>query len=382
MAVKLEKATIRKYAKGLIDFINKGPSPYHVVDECKRQLLAKDFQELKEKDTWTIAPGGKYFIVNNFSTIFVIAVGGEFKPGNGFTIVGAHTDSPCLKVKPHSTKTKFNYTQVGVECYGGGIWHTWFDRDLTIAGRVVVRSRETHVHRLLRIQRPILRIPNICIHLARDEHLRFSPNKENHLVPILSTTVAQELNRPYSLANTPDHGFAHNHPPHLITEICKVLECIPENIMDFDLHLADTQPAAIGGLLDEFIFAPRMDNLFNCYTSLQGLFESLDTLEKDTNIRVVAMYDNEEVGSQSTQGAQSSVLQSILKRLSVGGSPVAYEEAIPKSFLVSADQAHAVHPNYADKHEHNHTPLLHGVSCHHLIYNYSSFLFYAKKHYE
>uniref|UniRef100_A0A1X7T6D9 DNA primase n=1 Tax=Amphimedon queenslandica TaxID=400682 RepID=A0A1X7T6D9_AMPQE len=131
-------------------------------------LMERNFTELKEKESWEIKPNGLYFVVNNFSTIIAFAVGGQYKPGNGFNAVGAHTDSPCLKV--------------GVECYGGGIWHTWFDRDLTVAGRVVVRSSKGLEHKLVHIKKPILCVPNVCIHLARDDHLKFAPNKENHMI--------------------------------------------------------------------------------------------------------------------------------------------------------------------------------------------------------
>ncbi|XP_019853573.1 PREDICTED: aspartyl aminopeptidase-like [Amphimedon queenslandica] len=359
-AFKLDRAAVLKSAEGLIDFVNKGPSPYHVVEECKRQLMERNFTELKEKESWEIKPNGLYFVVNNFSTIIAFAVGGQYKPGNGFNAVGAHTDSPCLKVKPRSNRSRCGYLQVGVECYGGGIWHTWFDRDLTVAGRVVVRSSEGLEHKLVHIKKPILCVPNVCIHLARDDHLKFAPNKENHILPVLATSTMQELQKPIDVSSCPAGSVARNHTPHLITLLCKDLSCSPGDVLDFDLHLADTQPATVGGALDEFIHAPRLDNLFNCYTALQGLFDSLPSLAEETNVRMVAMFDNEEVGSQSAQGAGSSLLEFIMRRISNGGSAVAFEESIPKSFLVSADQAHAIHPNYSEKHEYNHTPFLHG----------------------
>ena len=212
---------------------------------------------------------------------------------------------------------------------------------MCIRDRVVTRCRGLS-HNLVHIDKPILKIPNICIHLARDVHNQFAPNKENHILPVLATTVQQKLEKPVSVSSCTPPSTAGNHHPLLIAILSEAIGCNPDDIMDFDLHLADTQPAVIGGALDEFIFAARLDNLFNCYTGLQGLMNSLETLDSDTNIRMVALYDNEEVGSSSVQGAGSSFTEFVMRRLSVGGSSVAYEEAIPKSFLVSADQAHCV----------------------------------------
>ncbi|KAJ8307144.1 hypothetical protein KUTeg_015228 [Tegillarca granosa] len=265
------KATVVNAANQFIKFVNKCPSPFHVVDEIKKDLVKAGFKELREVDTWDIQPLNKYFVTRNQSTIIAFAVGGKFKPGNGFSIVGAHTDSPCLKVKPNSKKSKSGYMMVGVECYGGGTWHTWFDRDLTVAGRVLVKVSE---------------ISTKC--------------------PVLTTAVQAELQGDNSKQET----------------------------NEADAKQAEPTNQAIGGALDEFIFSPRLDNLVNAYCATQ-------------------------VGSQSAQGADSTLQELILRRLSAGGSATAFEEAIPKSFMISADQAHAVHPNYSEKHESNHQAALH-----------------------
>ncbi|CAD5116023.1 DgyrCDS4956 [Dimorphilus gyrociliatus] len=349
-------------AKRFINFINNSPSPYHgkkvaitAVHESASMLEAAGFKELKESEKWDIKPLDKYYMTKNKSTLIAFAVGGNYKPGNGFSIIGAHTDSPCLRVKPVSKKVKSGFVQVGVECYGGGTWHTWFDRDLTIAGRVLVKNNDNIVQKLIHVKRPILRVPNLAIHLNREMGTK---------LPVLATSIEEELQKGVKSSGAESSGqlsAQEKHQPLLIELICKELGIRPEQIVDFELCLADTQPAAIGGILEEFIFSPRLDNLHSSYCAIQGLINSLghDSLKSDSRIRMVSLFDNEEVGSQSAQGAMSTIQELILRRLSSGANPVAFEESISKSLMISSDMAHAVHPNYPDKHEDQHKPSLH-----------------------
>ena len=360
----IPKATALNVAKDFLKFIDASPSPYHAVEECKRRLVLAGFTEIRERDHWSLSPNKMYFLTRNQSTIIAFAIGGNYLPGNGFSIVGAHTDSPCLRVKVKSNRQKHGYIQVGTECYGGGNWSSWFDRDLKLAGRLLVSSGDNldDIHsKLIHITRPIMRVPHLAIHLQREMNDKFSINKESQLVPILATEAAAALNKPSCPSADNSMSCGSKHSNILMQTLSKHAEVVESRIVDFDLFLADQQPSAIGGVLEEFIYAPRLDNLLSCYAGLQGLIDSCSSLENEKNIRMVAFFDNEEVGSASAQGAGSSITEYVMRRLAADSrNPSAFEECIPKSFMISADAAHAVHPNYSDKHEENLRPTLHG----------------------
>jgi len=337
-----------------VDFVNASPTAFHAVDTSKKILNHSGFKQLSEKDKWTLEPNGKYYFTRNQSTIVAFAVGGKWKPGNGLNMLGAHTDSPHLELKPNSLTEANGYLQVAIQTYGGGLWTTWFDRDLTIAGRVLVKRGETFVSELVHIQRPILRVPTLAIHLDRDSGNKLEFNKQTQLLPILATSIANQLNESPNIA-----GEKRLHPPllHLLAEELKVSVA---DIKDFDLSVVDTQPAGLGGIFSEFIFSPRLDNLMMSFCGLTGLIESLEdpmVLKEETNVWALALFDHEEVGSESSHGAASPIVSELVKRIS--GAPDLVERATRQSFLISADMAHALHPNYADKHESGHKPALH-----------------------
>ncbi|KAI8148536.1 peptidase M18 [Fennellomyces sp. T-0311] len=344
-------------ALDFIQFVNASPSPFHAVHEASTRLEHAGFEKISERTAWSLKRKGKYYFTRNGSSIVAFVVGGAYRPGNGFSIVGAHTDSPCLKVKPISKKDKAGYLEVGVQLYGGGIWHTWFDRDLSVAGRVMVEQPDgTFKHTLARIEKPLLRVPTLAIHLDGSANEAFRFNKENHMVPVLATAVKSSLN----VAS--DQEAKHHRA--LMDILSDELQVELSKIHDFELCLYDTQPATIGGVYDEFIFSARLDNLGMSYCSLMALLNTADNVAEDTNIRVVSLFDNEEVGSTTAHGANSNLLPSTLERLlemlpTTFKKKSNFELAMRNSLLVSADMAHAVHPNYIEKYEENHRPAMH-----------------------
>ncbi|KAF7196027.1 Aspartyl aminopeptidase [Pseudocercospora fuligena] len=380
-------------ANDFISFLNASPSPFFAVRSSIERLEKAGFKPIKERDSWnqTLQPGGKYYLTRNASTIVAFAIGHKWKPGNPVAMVGAHTDSPCLRIKPVSKRSADGFLQVGVELYGGGMWHTWFDRDLGVAGRVMVKSKEGVVEqRLVRISKPVCRIPNLAVHFGQP----FEPyNKETQLFPVLGLVTA-ELNRQGKSAEEikkeeaekqksagfqPLKSTVQRHHPYLVELIAKEAGCEAEHVEDFELVLYDTQPACLGGINEEFIYSARLDNLGMTYCAVEGLIQSLkdDTaLKGDSTIRLIACFDHEEIGSQSAQGADSNMLPSVIRRLSclppssddseksydkVNGdanvdNSTAYEQTLSTSFLISADMAHSVNPNYGGSYESEHRP--------------------------
>jgi aspartyl aminopeptidase len=341
----------------------------------------------QERDSWapTLHPGGKYYLTRNGSSIVAFAMGRKWKAGNPIAMIGAHTDSPCLRIKPVSKRQGDGFIQVACETYGGGLWHTWFDRDLSIAGRAMVRTEDGLIEqRLVKVERPILRIPTLAIHLDRQETFAF--NKETQLFPIAGL-VAAELNRqgkteedkeddkkdgPFEPFATPTQ----RHHPYIVDIIAEEAGVDAGDIVDFEMVLYDTQKSVIGGLNNELIFSPRLDNLMMTYCSVEGLIKSLASstaLEGESTIRLIACFDHEEIGSQTAQGADSNLLPAVIRRLSVlppsegnnsdksydkveADTSTAYEQTLSTSFLISADMAHSVHPNYPAKYESQHRP--------------------------
>ncbi len=316
-------------ATDLIDFLNVSPTPWHAVEEARRRLEAAGYRELSEGDAWKVSAGDKVFVVRAGSTIAAFQLGTDAPEKSGFHLIGAHTDSPNLRLKPAALSEQSKQHVAGVEPYGGVLLYTWLDRDLFLAGRIVRRDGST---RLVRTK-AVARVPALAIHLDRQVNTDgLKLNAQKHLPPVLGLSSGGALT------------------------LGDVLEESGE-IAAFDLCFADAQPSALVGARDEYVMSGRLDNLASCHAALSALLAHTDVGKRS---RGIVLYDHEECGSQSAQGAQSAFLRDVLARLvfARGGSGVdALPRAIHHSLMISADMAHAVHPNHADKHEPAHAPL-------------------------
>jgi len=329
----------------LLAFIDRSPTPYHAVAECVRCLDAAGYRQAPEGDVWDLSPGDRRYVVRGQGSLVAFEVGAVSPAEGGFHVVGAHTDSPNLRLKPCPDRTPHGYRQLGVEPYGGVLLHTWLDRDLSLAGRVALRATDAADARnvLLDFGRPLLRVPNLSIHLNREiakTGLMLDPQK--HLVPVVGLEDAPPL------------------VELLVGELRAqgVAEASPEDVLAFDLMAYDVQPGAVIGARGEFVVASRLDNLASCHAGLSAL---LSAAEAPPFTRVLVLYDHEEVGSRTAHGAAGPLLEHVLERLVAavkGGAPQGLPRALASSRLVSADMAHAVHPNYAERHEPQHHPVI------------------------
>ncbi|KAG0709526.1 peptidase M18 [Suillus ampliporus] len=354
-------------AKRFLNFVNASPTPFHAVLNASIRLEASGFKKVLEAEDWerTLQPRGKYYFTRNQSSLVAFTIPPNWKPGAGLSIVATHVDSPNLRVRPISKREKTGYLQVGVETYGGGIWHSWLDRDLSLAGRVVVTQQDgTFQSKLVKVDRPLLRIPTLAIHLDRGTNDNFKFNQETEFVPILGL-IAETLNKTKGDKVSPPNAQATsiqgNHHPALLSVIADELSVSAEEIHDFELHLYDTQPSVLGGIDNEFLFSPRMDNLlcsFSAVDAMSTYVSSPNFNDLEGNVNCIALFNHEEVGSVSTSGAESSLIPLLLQRLSP--SPALHSQSVARSFLVSADMGHALHPNYTSKHEDNHQPMMNG----------------------
>jgi aspartyl aminopeptidase len=329
-------------AKGLIEYIAASPSPFHCVDASAERLNKAGFSRFDDgQGSLPIETGSGGYVIHG-GTLVAWRAGKSAPAERGFRILGAHTDSPNLRLKPQPEYAKEGYLQWGVEVYGGAIVATWADRDLGLCGQVAVRRDGGLSQELIRIDKPIARIANLAIHLNREVNDKgLVLNKQDHLPPLIGMGETEGSS-------------------HLLQEICRELNCSADDVLGWDLCLFDVQPPAIGGLNDEFIFAPRLDNQASCYSALEALCSLTDAPESTA---VVVLFDHEECGSRSERGADSSLLRNLLTRLERDHSeqaPGGLERAVTNSYLVSADMAHGVHPNFADRHDTNHKPLLNG----------------------
>lgn len=322
----------------LLAYIESSPTPWHAVAETVGRLSAAGYRALDERESWSIGAGDKVYVVRAGSTIVALEVGSVAPTEGGYRLVGAHTDSPNLRVKPKGEAGAQGVRQIAVEPYGGVLLHTWLDRDLAIAGRVLVRRGGTLESVLIRIHEPIARVASLAIHLhqkVNEDGLIL--NQQTHLAPHLA------------LEGAGDHT--------IVSLVAEAAQVSPEAIYGHDLCLYDVTPPRRGGAHGELLFAARLDNLGSCHAATCALLEVGASVR---STRGFILYDHEECGSRSSQGADSPFLAGVLERVTraMDDATDAYARAMSRSFLVSVDMAHAVHPNWSDRHEPGHMPRL------------------------
>ena len=311
----------------LTPFIEHAPTAFHAIDEIKMLLKKEGFQELKESEIWNLEPGEKYYVTRNNSSIIALKAGKDLE-NYSFHVTASHSDSPAFKLKENAEiEIAKKYTVLNTEGYGGMICSTWFDRPLSLAGRVMVKNGDRIETKLVKINRDLLMIPSLAIHMDRKVNEGRAINKQIDMLPVLSGSVKE--------------------PGEVKSLVAKELGVETTDIYGMDLFLYNRMEAVRWGSDGEFIGCPRLDDLQCAFTSLKGFLEA----ENDKNINVYACFDNEEVGSGTKQGAASTFLYDVLWRANkaLGNTEEEYYRAVAGSFMLSCDNAHAVHPNYKQK---------------------------------
>lgn len=359
----------------LLSFIEASPTPFHAAASAASRLAASGFVELRPDSSFSQLQPGRYFVPVGDAAIvaFVLPASVLPAPGGrrlrGFRIVGAHTDSPNLRLKPRAPYEKAGYLQLGVEVYGGALLNTWLDRDLLLAGRVVYRDERDGQGRLrrglVRLPQPLVRVPQLAIHLDREVNEKgLVLNRQEHLAPIMGLTARLPGGAAGAAGAGARHAGRTASDLALLHGLCAQALGIDEAaIVTTELMLHDAQPPARAGLSQELLLAPRLDNLAMSHAAVLALTRAADTLDGDAGlVPLIALFDHEEVGSSSAYGAQAPILPAILERivLATGGDRERYHQVLAGSLCVSADMAHAVHPNYMERHEASHRPVLNG----------------------
>ena len=315
----------RKTAKKLLKFIEKSPTAFQAVTEMTKRLDKEGFEELKEEDHWKLKKGGNYYVTRNHSAIIAFSI--PQKPVWKFHIMASHSDSPSLKIKENpEIEVENAYIKLNVERYGGMILSPWFDRPLSVAGRLIVCQNGKIREKMVAVDRDLLVIPNLAIHMNREVNDGYKYNVQKDMLPLFSDKEGKGR---------------------FMETVAEAAEVKTEDILGHDLFLYDRTPGTLWGVNEEFVSAPRLDDLQCAFTSMKGFLAA----ENEQNINVYACFDNEEVGSGTKQGAASTFLYDVLWRMNkaLGKNEEEFHCAVAGSFMLSCDNAHAVHPNYRQK---------------------------------
>ncbi len=329
----------RDPARRLLEFIDESPSPWHAAARLAAALSAAGFVALDETRPWDLAPGRGYYVVRGGSSVIAFRLGERPLQGTGLRIIGAHTDSPGLRVKPAGASTRGGMAMLGVEIYGGPILASFSDRDLTLAGRILVRTGAGLEERLYRYPGALLRLPNLAIHMNRgvnEEGLRFEPQEQLPLIFECSGTEPE----------TTEDRFRQ--------QLAGWLDISPQSLRSWELAVVDTQPGVFFGPAEEFIATARLDNLASCHAALEAIM----AVKPAAGVSLIACFDHEEVGSESYQGAAGRFLPDTLEamRVALGAESAVLQRELAGGWLLSADMAHAYHPNFPAHYDEAHAP--------------------------
>lgn len=334
----------KQLALELIDFLYDSPSAFHGVNTVKNLLDKNGFTEVREADKWNLKSEGKYYVIKNDSALIAFVVGDEKIDEAGFRLIGAHTDVPGFRIKPNPQMTTENkYVKLNTEVYGGPILHTWYDRPLAIAGKVAIRGASPlkPITKLVNINKPLLVIPSLAIHMNREVNEGYKINRQVDTLPLLGL-INDSLEK----------------EDYLIKLLSEELNVNKEDIIHFDLGLYEYERGSLIGMNEELISSGRFDDMWMVFAGVKALVDS----KKNPATKVMICIDNEEIGSETAQGADSTLLSNILERitLAVGLDREGYYRALANSIMISSDLAHAVHPNLTDKHDPTNRPVLEG----------------------
>ncbi len=339
-------------AQGLLEFINSSKTAFQAAYEIKERLDKSGYKELHECDEWNLEKNGKYYVMKNDSAVIAFEVGSGEIEKDGFRLIGAHTDSPGFRIKPNpEMSVEGHYFKLNTEVYGGPILSTWFDRPLSIAGRVTLKGENPFKPevRLLDVNKPVLIIPNLAIHMNRSVNDGYAYNRQKDTLPLLTVKDEDAESVRFAKDKLEKDGY-------LLNLIAEELKVEVSDILDFDLFLYEYAEGCLTGLNNEFISVGRLDDLWMVYAGLRALLDS----NKIAATKVLVALDNEEIGSLTSQGANSSILDTILERIALGLSKnrEEYKRAVSRSVMISSDLAHAIHPNYTEKCDPTNKPLL------------------------
>ncbi|MCI8326802.1 MAG: M18 family aminopeptidase [Lachnospiraceae bacterium] len=335
-----------KKLENFCDFIEEGTSPFQVVEAAEKRLKEAGFEELRFETAWGITGGKKYYMVHHGTTLIAFTISKNIKHRDYFRIAAAHTDFPGLRVKPMPDVECKGYRQLNVEVYGGSILNTWLDRPLGIAGKVALRSETVFEPRVAYVQskHPILTIPNLAIHMNKNINKGIELNRQRDMLPIVGVAGESETEKNF-----------------FIRYLSEELQVEPEDILDFELYAYIQERAQSIGIHKEMISSPRLDNLTSVSALLDGIIEG----EREKGINVIALFDHEEIGSRTKQGAGSMLLRDVVEKIqfSLGRDACQVKEMLYQSMLLSVDVAHALHPNQADKTDITNQPILNKGIC-------------------